>query len=289
MPPVAALVAGISLTTVLTSMAISFVGNFVIAAISQALGGTDQPAAGVQPQTITLKQALAPWKVIYGRARVGGAWAYIHTTGNPVIGQNSALMGAIVLACHQCEAIEKIYFGDEEVKLDSSGNALGKWRNYVHIWKHLGGPGQAADQNLINFSDGLWTAKHRLAGRCYIAIDLAYNEDLFPSMPVISAPVKGRILLDHRDGGSRWSDNPVLAVSDYLRNPDYGMGFALSEFNLASWNAEANACDELVRSALVGGNWKLPSDSFTAETSKRYNYARSTSKTVASAFTIASD
>ena len=111
-------------------------------------------AAGVQSQTTTVKQALVSWKVIYGRARVGGAWVYIHTTGNPVIGQNSALMGAIVLACHECDAIEKIYFGDVEVKLDASGNALGKWRNYVHIWKHLGTPGQAADPQLIQL--GRW-------------------------------------------------------------------------------------------------------------------------------------
>src|SRR5262252_66548 len=116
MPPVAALIAGLSLSSILTSIAISFVGNFVIGAISQALGGQDQATAGVQPQTITVKQALMPWKVVYGRARVGGAWVYIHTTGNPTIGQNSALMGAIVLACHQCYAIDSIYFGDEEVK-----------------------------------------------------------------------------------------------------------------------------------------------------------------------------
>ena len=102
---VAPIIAGISLASITASIAISFVGNFVIGAISQALGGNKQSDAGVQPQTITMKQALVPWKAIYGRARVGGAWVYIHATGNPVIGQNSALMGAIVLACHKCAAI----------------------------------------------------------------------------------------------------------------------------------------------------------------------------------------
>ena len=55
MPPVIAAVAAISLTSVLTSIAISVVGSFVIAALSQALGGGDQSkaAAGVQSQTTT--------------------------------------------------------------------------------------------------------------------------------------------------------------------------------------------------------------------------------------------
>ena len=46
---------------------------------------------------------------------------------------------------------------------------------------------QPADPQLINWGDGTWTSAHRLAGRCYIAIDLAYIEDLFPSMPMSSS------------------------------------------------------------------------------------------------------
>ena len=148
MPPVIAAVAAISLTSVLTSIAISVVGSFVIAALSQAIGGGDQSkaAAGVQSQTTTLKQPLVSWKVNPWpgprRRRLG---LHSATTGNPATGQTSALM-----RCHRCwpvdevDAIEKIYFGDVEVKFDASGNALGKWRNFTHIWKHLGSPGQAA-------------------------------------------------------------------------------------------------------------------------------------------------
>lgn len=290
MPPVAGLLAGISVIGVLEAAAVSFVGSIVIGGLSQLLGGTDQAPASVQPQTITLKQPLVPWKVIYGRARVGGAWIYIHTTGNPVIGQNSALMGVIVLACHPCDAIEKIYFGDEEVKLDATGNALGKYRNYVHIWKHLGAADQAADQNLINFSDGLWTSAHRLAGRTYLAIDLAYNPDLFPSMPVISALVRGKRLLDFRDGGVRWSDNPILAVEDYLYVTEYGMGYpAYDELDLAFNNAEANHCDETVQTASIGGGVRLPQDGFSATPSKSYKPNSFVTRKVANAFTLVSD
>ena len=300
MPPVIAAVAAISLTSVLTSIAVSVVSAVVIGALSQALAGGDQPkaAAGVQSQTTTIKQALVSWKVIYGRARVGGAWVYIHTTGNPVIGQNSALMGAIVLACHECDAIEKIYFGDVEVKLDASGNALGKWRNYVHIWKHLGTPGQAADPQLINWGDGTWTSAHRLAGRCYIAIDLAYNQDLFPSMPMISATIRGKKVVDYRDGGTRWSDNAALCIADYLTEPTYGMAFpAATELDLANFNAEANHCDEIVQTSPIGGGCRLPQDHFVAEKAKTYTYriggprgeSGTGTRTLPGAFTIDSD
>lgn len=290
MPPVAALIAGISLTAVLESVAISLVTSLVIGGLEMLVaGGGKTPPSGVQSQTPTLKQPLVSWRAIYGRARVGGAWVYIHTTGNPVIGQNSALMGAIVLACHQCDAIEKIYLGDEEVPFDSGGNAWGKYRNYLHIWKHLGQPGQAADPWLIQWSDGLWTSAHRLDGRCYIAIDLAYNQDLFPSMPQISAQIRGKKVVDYRDNTIKWTDNPVLCIADYLTTTDYGMGYAAADLDLNNFNTEANHCDEIVQTPGAGGGWQLPHDNFSAEKTKTWKASAKTQKTLASAFTVASE
>ena len=133
MPPVIAAVAAISLTSVLTSVAISVVGSLVIMALSQALGGENQSkaAAGVQSQTTTVKQPLVPWKVIYGRARVGGAWVYIHTTGNPTSARIRA-HGRDRSSLHEVDAIEKIYFGDVEVSSTRAARAR-KWRNFTHI------------------------------------------------------------------------------------------------------------------------------------------------------------
>ena len=43
-------------------------------------------------------------------------------------------------------------------------------------------------------------------------------------MPMISATIRGKILYDYRDGGSRWSDNPALCIADDLTNTEYWHG-----------------------------------------------------------------
>jgi hypothetical protein len=109
-------------------------------------------------------------------------------------------------------------------------------------------------------------------------------------MPVISAQIRGKVLLDFRDGGSRWSNNPVLCIADYLYQTDYGMGYpAYTELDLDNFNSEANHCDEIVQSPGAGGGWRMPQDHFIAETSKKFNSSNITSKTISSAFTINSD
>ena len=131
-------------------------------ALSQTLGGDNQwkAAAGVRSR-LDGQATARPLESDLRRARVGGAWVYIHTTGNPVIGQNSALIGMIVLACHEVDAIEEIYFGDVEVKFDAERNALGKWRNYLRTSGSISArPDQAADPKLIRWGDGTWTGAH---------------------------------------------------------------------------------------------------------------------------------
>ena len=46
------------------------------------------------------------------------------------------MAGAICAGRHQVDAIEKIYFGDEEIGLTADG-ALGRYAMYVNIIKHL--------------------------------------------------------------------------------------------------------------------------------------------------------
>ena len=125
----------------------------------------------------------------------------------------------------------------------------------VNVIKHLGDPDQLADQMLINAGEGTWTTNHRLRGRCYIAFRLFYQKDLFPSMPQISALVRGKLLLDPRTGLTKWSDNAALCIFDYLRGTDgWQMGIAPAEISSASFIAAANACGEQVQTAGVFGN-----------------------------------
>ena len=90
-------------------------------------------------------------------------------------------------------------------------------------------------------------------------------------MPMISATVRGKKIVDYRDGGTRWSDNAALCIADYLTEPTYGMAFpAATELDLANFNAEANHCDEIVQTSPIGGGFRLPQDHFVAEKAKTY-------------------
>lgn len=303
MPPVAAAIAAITISEIVGAVAtavISFAATYAISALTQSLSGSGTAATtATDAHTITLKQPLAPWQAIYGRTRVGGTYVYIHTSGpvsaNDQTYANAQMTGAIVLACHQCDAIEKIYFGDEEIVINPEGKALGRFAMYVNVIKHLGTPEQAADQMLIDAGDGIWTTAHKLSGRCYIAFRLFYQKDLFPSMPQISALVRGKLLFDPRSGLTKWSDNAMLCVFDYFRGTEgWQMGIVAAELSTASAIAAANACDEIVATAPTSGGLIFLSGSFTAEVSKTFKRNNNQLHpqppvTVPSAFTLQND
>jgi Putative phage tail protein len=299
MPPIGAAIAAITVAEIVSavaSVAIGIAANFIIGALTQSLTGADTATTATASHVGTLKQPLVQWQGIYGRTRIGGAFVYIHTSG-PISPTdqtyaNAQMTGAIVLACHQVDAIEKIYFGDEEIPLDPQGKALGRFAMYVNIIKHLGDPNQAADQMLIDASQGTWTAAHQLRGRAYIAFRLFYQKDLFPSMPQISALVRGKLLLDPRSGLTAWSDNAALCVFDYLRGTDgWQMGIAAAEISSPSFVAAANSCDEIVQTAAMSGNVMFLTGSFTAQVTKVFqrNNLSQPAVTVPSAFTLPND
>ena len=90
---------------------------------------------------------------------------------------------------------------------------------------------------------------------------------------MISATIRGKKVVDYRDGGTRWTDNPALCIADYLTNADFGMGFpAASELDLGNFNAEANHCDEIVQTSPIGGGFRCPRIISSAEPTKTYQY-----------------
>lgn len=264
MPVIAAALPGL-LISFLTNAIVSFVGNFILGAITNALSKKPQALTPtLRDRTVTVRQPITAWQVIYGEARVGGAYVFIHTTGS----SNDTLHAIIVLACHECESVETIYFGSDEVPLDADGNAIGKYAQHVTIKVHLGSPGQVADADLIAAAPDKWTSDHRLAGRCYIYCKLVYDQDLFPNLPNISARVKGKKLYDPRDGVTRWSSNPILAIRDYLTTPaaSFGVGATSAEIDDSQTSAEANICDEEI-AVIVGQDTFVigPAVNFTAK------------------------
>lgn len=208
---------------------------------------TAVPSAPAQGQysvsggTYTFNAADVGRQIVIGYKRV---------VSQTVVGKYLHLV--IELAGHEVHAIDDIWFDDEIIPLDGSGNATGRHAGAVYVAKHLGSPDQAADATLISHAPDKWTANHRLRGRAYIYVRLAKNADLFPNgVPNIRARVRGKKVYDPRSGLTAYSENVALCVADYITsaeglNADYD-----TEINETLLTAAANVCDESV--TLAGG------------------------------------
>lgn len=203
-------------------------------------------------RTQMVRQPITSHRIVYGRTRVSGPIVFIHS--RPVDGSSSKLdmlHVVIVLAAHQSNAIQEIYFNDEVLALDGSGNATADPYKqdstvFANVYKHLGSPTQLADSVLVSNSGGKWTDGHRLRGLTYVHAMLRYDEKAYASgLPNISAVVKGREVYDPRMEASAWSENAALCILDYLL-ADFGLNASLDEIDLDSFISAANICDETV-------------------------------------------
>lgn len=217
-------------------------------------GAEDSPTASpsftaqAESRTHVIRSSVANRQVIYGRAKVSGPIVFAASANN-----NNNIHLVIVLAGHECDAVEEIWLGDELVgPRDINGHVTsGTFYNHVQIVEHLGATDQTADAELVALGAG-WTSAHRLRGCTYLHVHLNYSRDIFPrGIPNISAVVRGKKLFDPRDDSTAWSQNPALAVRDYLAS-DYGLSAEDSEIDDTALAAAANICDEAVTLAAGG-------------------------------------
>lgn len=231
----------------------SFVaGSMIRSALSG--GAEDAPTASpsftaqAENRTHVIRSAVANRQIIYGRAMVSGPIVFAASANN-----NNNLHLVIVLAGHECDAIEEIWFGDELVgPRDINGHVTsGKFYNHTQIIEHLGASDQAADANLVALDAG-WTSAHQLRGCAYLHVHINYDRDVFPrGIPNIKALVRGKKLYDPRDASTAWSQNLALAVRDYLAG-SYGLASTSAEIDDTAIIAAANICDESVALAAGG-------------------------------------
>lgn len=200
---------------------------------------------------LTVRQAVAPWAWVYGQVRVGGVITYMEVTSD-----NQYLHLVITLAGHECQEIGDIYFDDEVVPLDGSGEATGRFAGYVRVKKSLGAEASGVQPfpDLVSESASKWTNAHCQTGRTKVYVRLKWSEDLFPQgIPNVTAVVKGRKVYDPRSALTAWSANAALCISDYLTNSAAGLACVYaSEINNAQLIAAANTCAEDVTLAAGG-------------------------------------
>ena len=161
-----------------------------------------------------VKQPIIPRDMVYGETKKSGGIIFMDTSNN-----NNFVHLIVQIASHEIQSFDKIFFGDQELTISSTGNdangiarykvtaptqfskisnQLGIGNQQVRIKLHTGTDAQLADADLVSESSK-WTTDHKLSGIAYIYVRLEYDADTFPNgLPNISAQIKGKKLFDFR-------------------------------------------------------------------------------------------
>lgn len=257
-PIVAAVIAGQAITAAVIASAIistvvTMAVSFALSKVASALFGKESNrgagaglAAEARDRTQIIRSSVQPWRITYGSPVLSGPLVFADSTGS----KKQYLHMVIALTGHEVAAINDVYINKTKITnamIDGAGNVTsGKYSGLIRIKKHLGSVTQTADSDLVSASSE-WTVNHRLLGRSYIYVRMKWDQDKFPTgIPNIKVQVQGKKLFDPRDSSTVYSDNPALAIYDFLTNSDYGLNATTAEIDSASFIAAANICDELV-------------------------------------------
>ena len=191
-------------------------------------------------------------RVVYGEMKVGGNDVFMGTSNSdddfPWVTDDDKILWIVQsLGEGICEGIKQI--GSEyQIWLDDI--LVSQYpSNLVQWWFHEGSPTQNVDPNIsypgtpFVDSPAIPSFTDPMRNTCYMIWRLKFNSDYFLRAPRRVLVLKGRKLYDFRDATTAWSDNPVLALYDYMTNTRYGMGIPSSKIDVVSWTAAANYCD----------------------------------------------
>ncbi|WP_439547864.1 phage tail protein [Falsiroseomonas sp.] len=240
------------------------------ALMNHVTGANKKRSAGgltidAQDRTQSIRQAVGPRRMVYGRARVGGTLVYVASSSRKVEDLPTNIFGqpqgaddlrylhlVTVLAGHVIDGVEGVYINDQIVyrsELDGDGmvsNDASPFKGKVRI-RIYDGRQTTADRFLMAESPDGWSADHKLLGCAYLYVRLEYDPGVFQGgLQNIAALVRGKAdIWDPRTGASGYTTNWALCVLDYLRSP-MGMACGDDEIDLPSFIAAANLSDEKV-------------------------------------------
>lgn len=239
----AAIYAGAYIATTLAATAVtSYAINALAGKPSFSAGDLGlQSSRAIQNNDIN---PLAPQRIIYGRARVGGTIVF-----RGVSGKNNKFLNVVyAIAGHEIDEIEKIYFNDKEVTVNASGQVTtSRWKAddgsiRINIEERLGTASQEAP-TLLKVSQEL-SDNFKGSGIAYVYIGYTYDENIYrDGLPLVTFQVKGKKVYDPRTGTTAWSQNAALCIRDFIVDE---RGLDDLDVNDTSFSAAANICDENV-------------------------------------------
>lgn len=231
-------------------------GASLLSSALQPQGGQSQQAPEAKERQATVRQSVGPRWRFYGANKLGGLlWFFESTEG--------ALYSGTTLNEGQISAIQEVWLNDQQVTLDGSGYVIeapyarpGDTASARLLFKY-GLPSQSAHAELVSAFPGVVTSDHRLRGVANVLtrFDEVVAEkipEVYPQgNPSVRIVANCSLVKSVRTGTTVYSNNPADVIYDYLTAVDgagfaYGAGKLESQIDLASFQAFADLCDELV-------------------------------------------
>lgn len=142
-------------------------------------------------------------------------------------GSNGEFVNLVItLAGHQINSIPNMYFDGVLVPVTSAGtgfNAMATYAGFVHVNYNLGTAGQGAFPRLTGCRSHVDVNLQTIRTSWRVCA-AEVQPNLFPMACLIFNPTQGALLFDPRSSTTGYSENPALAIRDYLTNSSYGLG-----------------------------------------------------------------
>lgn len=279
---VVAIVAAVAVEAGANAVVVAILAAAASAAIAQQeqkqAAGKAKRRAREFPRNATIRSAVVPRNIVYGKAQVGGPLVFAKTVHSAGSTNNTDLWIVQTLAGHEVEDIEDVWVDDKhttdaQITSGAGGAVLSGSPYYnggalAYFYRKFGTSTQTALTELTtNFPSDI-TSTFRGRGIAYITCRfiLANNSrNMFTGVPQnIRALVKGKKVYDPRKdptqasyGGSgahdiddpttwEWSECPPLCLADYLMDAKLGMRVPSTRIDWDLVATSADYCDELV-------------------------------------------
>lgn len=213
-----------------------------------ALFGIEIPTADFKDRAISTNAPGAPRRVIYGKAKVGGQYAMVETSGT----NQEDLNIIYIFASHACDAVEQVYLNDKLVRdnSDLTTNVDPDFSGKLTTIASIDGLGNVPAAISAAFPS--FKASYQFKGLSYLFCQFKYDPELYRGIPNVSLVVRGKNdILDTRTDTKGYTANAALCELDWLLN---FMGATTETIEESEWDSAADDCDTLVAGKDANGN-----------------------------------
>lgn len=232
--------------------ALIYIGSTILLAKVSAALGPKLPRATSQPIDVEYTDTVAPRRIVYGENKISG----LNVLPAIVTGSKGEYLHQVLaLAGHEINAISTVYFNDQSLTLDGSGNVTsGTYSGKASVRRYTGTSNQTVD-SILNSAIPEWDTDHRGRGVAYLALRYTFDQEVYRTgKPDVTAIVQGKKCYDPRldtspganptnSAYAAYTKNPALCLADYLL-ATYGLNEDASRVDWAAVVTAANICDE---------------------------------------------